>query len=135
MRNAPLILNYHHYYTSLIISIFTAMNPVPRTTQAIRLANFGNHNLTDGFQLPSEQAKAWICHPHVETGEWRAHTCEGVAVPVLVAGAGHAADEGAAEWDLPLESGCAGLAELAGVSHGTRALLHPAHPWAWPRAS
>lgn len=63
------------------------------------------------------------------------HTCEGVTVPVLVAGAGHAADEGAAEWDLPLESRCTGLAELPGVSHGTRALLHPARPCAQPEAS
>lgn len=63
------------------------------------------------------------------------HTCEGVAVPVLVAGAGHTADKGAAEWDLPLESRCTGLAEVPGVSHGTRALLHPARPCAWPGAS
>lgn len=63
------------------------------------------------------------------------HTCEGVTVPVLVAGAGHAADEGAAEWVLPLESGGTGLAELPGESHGTRALLHPARPCARPGAS
>lgn len=62
-------------------------------------------------------------------------TCEGVTVPVLVAGAGHAADEGAAEGDLPLEAGRAGLAELPGVARRTHALLYPARPRPWPRAS
>lgn len=62
-------------------------------------------------------------------------TCEGVAVPVLVAGAGHAGDEGAAEGDVPCEAGGAGLAELAGVAWGTRTLLHPARPLPWPGAS
>lgn len=63
------------------------------------------------------------------------HTCEGVAVPVLVAGAGHTADKGAAEWDLPLESRCTGLAELPSEFRGTQALLHPARPCAWPGVS
>lgn len=66
MKNAPLIKKYHHYCTSIVVSSFAVMNPVPKTTQAIQLANFGNHNPTSGFQLPSEQAKAWICHPHTE---------------------------------------------------------------------
>lgn len=54
---------------------------------------------------------------------------------MLVAGAGHTADEGAAKGDLPLEAGCAGLAELAGVAWGTCALLHPARPRPRPGAS
>lgn len=54
---------------------------------------------------------------------------------MLVAGAGHAGDKGAAERDLSCEARGAGLAELAGVAWGTRTLLHPARPLPRPGAS